>query len=81
MKESVSQGLKPNLGRGLMSGLKPGPISGTKATADSPRELQKEKQELGSLRSYFPTHDDGTVMNGAPLWLLWCGRRTGECKY
>ena len=33
MQESVSRGLKPSLGRVLMSGLKPGPISEAKATA------------------------------------------------
>jgi len=31
MNESVSRGLKPSLGRVLMSGLKPGPISETTA--------------------------------------------------
>jgi hypothetical protein len=30
-KENMSQGLKPILGSSLMSGLKSGPISGTKA--------------------------------------------------
>ena len=45
-KESVSRRLKPSLGRGLMSGLKPGPISEARTTARV--QKQKLQQEFGS---------------------------------
>jgi len=40
MKESVSRGLKPSLGRVEMSGLKPGPISEAKTTARTIRQTR-----------------------------------------
>ena len=60
-----------------MAGLIQGP-EGPCSLREKQQQEQKQERRLAWLRFYFPAHDDGTVMNGAPeRFGLGLGERSG----